>query len=65
MTDDEQKHIVGYTQPKGKRSTKYKVYDEYGYLKWGLKRLGHSVPTCEVYDHGLKVKLKKVVISFD
>ncbi len=63
--DEEQKHILGYTKPKGKRKTQYKIYDEEGYKKWGIKNVGHFIPSCEVYDYGLKVKPKKVVISFD
>jgi hypothetical protein len=63
--DEEQKHILGYTKPKGRNMTRYKIYDEEGYKKWGIKNVSHFIPTCEVFDYGLKVKPKKVVISFE
>jgi len=64
--DEEQKHILGYTKPKGRNMTRYKIYDEEGYKRWGLNNIGHIAPTHpEVYYRSLVKEPKKVVISFD
>tara|TARA_R100000734_G_C3272319_1_gene68007 strand:- start:292 stop:489 length:198 start_codon:yes stop_codon:yes gene_type:complete len=63
---EETKHILGYTQPKGKNKTQYKVYDTEGYIKYGMKDLGHCKPVKpEVFYGGLVKTNKKIMISFD
>jgi len=60
---DEQKHIVGYTIPHGHNGATYPVYDYQGYIKYGLKKLGHIPPSRE--SGPIVINKKKVVISFD
>jgi len=64
--EEEKKHIVGYTQPKGKSKTKYKVYDTEGYIKYGMRDLSHWTPVKpEVLYGGLVKTNKKIMIYFD
>jgi len=65
-SEEEKKHILGYTKPMGKNKTQYKVYDKEGYIKYGMRDLSHWTPAKpEVFYGGLIKTNKKIMISFD
>jgi hypothetical protein len=71
ISKEEESHIVGYTKPKGLNGIIFPIYDEYGYVKYAMKRLADpyvravtpvwSSPT----GSPVIIEIKKVIVSFD